>query len=59
MKHREFDPAHNVGAMFGLPIERRAHRPYPAGAQIKQLRHDCGRSQVYGDAQAISGRESK
>ena len=47
---RRLDPAHEVGAVARLRVERRLHAEDGAGAEVDELRHERRRAQVDRDA---------
>ncbi len=54
---RELDPAHDVGAVAGLGVQRGPHAQDPAVRKIEQLRDDRRRAEVHGGAEAAEGLE--
>jgi len=53
----EFNAAHDVGAVLGLRVERRAHAQHASGLPVHQLRHEGGGAQVHRETPARLRRE--
>ena len=56
-RHCEINPAHNVGAMAGLVVQRRAHAEDVAGLAVEQLRDEGRGAEVHGDTETVGRRE--
>jgi hypothetical protein len=55
----ELDPAHHIGAVGHLGIERRPDRQDPARVEVEQLRHQGRCAEIHGDPLAVSGCEEQ